>query len=281
MFFAPPEVRSLSKYSEFGAHLGNRDFLIMLAIAIALHAISFGIYSLEPHEKTTIVPVRVLNIKLNSGMAGDELQMPPPASMPGAEPAPPSLSMQNATVLHLPEKSLQAAADKTYKNNSHKPLIEILTNEKLKHRKSEENLFKDRNIFVKPKRYVRESELAYLDKNESKLQGNGTNIAGSREGKEIATKYEQEISMWVTRHQIYPEAAEKAHIEGKTIVRIRIDRNGHIIYSAIDTSSGSAIIDQAVMQMVRDSDPVPRVPDNYPTGRELEFLIPISFTLKK
>jgi len=284
MFFAPPEVKSLSKYSEFGSHLGNKDFGIMVGVAVVLHIISLIIYSLAPHEQTMIIPVRVLNIKLNGGSAdSNDPDMPAPSSMPGYQQpeAPPiTLNTIEQQPAPPPPKSLQATADKTYANAKHKPLIEILSqnNEKRRASKVDDVPLKE-HIFSTPKKYVREAEITHLNTT-SKLPGNGSGITGTKEGQEIVSNYEQEISLWMATHKNYPQAAKEARIEGNAIVRIRINRSGHIIYSAIDTSSGNVMIDQAVIEMVHNSDPVPRVPDNYPEGRELEFLIPVSFKLK-
>lgn len=277
MLFAVPEVKSLSKYSEFGSHLDTRDFGLMVAVAVILHIIIIIIYSMSPREQTMIIPVRVLNIKLSGG-TGDELEMPPPSSMPGYKPGEKPLNID--AMEPLPEKSTQIPADKTGQNSKHKPLIEILAKNKEKKQlnKTLETPLKEQES-VKPKQYVRENEITHLDKKDNS-PGNGSGISGTKEGQEIISHYEQEISLWMANHKNYPEEAKHDRIEGNAVVRIRISRDGHIIYSAIDISSGNAIIDQAVIEMVHNSDPVPHVPDNYPEGKELEFLIPVSFKLK-
>ncbi len=270
MFFRPPEVKSLSQYSEFGSHLHETDFVIMVGLAALLHLIIMGIYSMTPREQPLIIPVRVLNIKLNAGSA--EVDMPKESTMPGAK----AEAQEEQGDKAVPQRSLQVTANKIYSANKHKPLASILAQdrEKRTNEKSLENILSNAQLLAKPKKYVRESDLA------RKGQGNGTSMSGSKYGLEIVRNYEQEISLWMAKHKTYPEAARQQKIEGNAVVRIRINRDGHIIYSAIDTSSGNGMIDEAALAMVRDSDPVPHVPDNYPEGSELEFLIPVSFRLK-
>ena len=277
MLFAPPEVKSLSKYSEFGSHLRNRDFLFMVGLAIVFHIIIVVIYSMEPYEPAMIIPVRVLNIKLNGGGTGID-DLPPPSAMPGYQGAPGEKVNEERTEFRHEKSEQSKAADKAFSGAKQKPLIEILSqdNEKRKHR-HDEILAKERN-FEKPKKYVRDSQLTSLDL--GKEGGNGSGMAGVAGGQEIVRNYEQEISLWMAQHKRYPEAARKRGLEGNAVVRIRIDRDGNIIYSTIDVSSGNSTIDQAVMTMVRDSNPVPHVPENYPQGNQLEFLIPVSFRLE-
>jgi protein TonB len=91
----------------------------------------------------------------------------------------------------------------------------------------------------------------------------------------IRERYEQQISTWVGRHTIYPPDARGR--EGRAVVRMRIDRTGYVRYYAIEQSSGIAAIDAAAIDMVRRANPMPSVPDNYPSGSLIEFLIPITF----
>jgi len=97
---------------------------------------------------------------------------------------------------------------------------------------------------------------------------------------EIVQRYEQAISVWISRNKVYPDEAKRRRIEGSPTVRVRINRQGKVLYHVIERSSGDAFLDQALMNMVKAADPMPAVPENYPQGEELEFLIPVSFSLK-
>lgn len=282
MFFAPPKVKSLSRYSEFGSHLGEKEFLMMIVFAMIAHAIIMALYSMKPHETATIIPVRVLNIKLDAGAAG--LDMPKLSDMPGYVPPPPpdAEAVHNQLKFEAPaEKPTQAAANKIYNNNKQKSLMSVLTQDKERRsvKTTTDKLFTDR-VPSKPRKYVRENEINPFTKS-TKPGGNGTDFAGTAGGTEIVTRYTQQISQWTMMHQIYPDAAKNQGIEGSPTVNVVIDRNGHVISKQIHISSGNALIDQAALDMVRDSDPMPKVPDNYPAGERFGFDLTLTFKLHK
>lgn len=270
MFFAPPEVKSLSRYSDFGSHRTNREFLITFIIALLLHAVIVGIYSMSPREEAMRIPVRVLNIKFSGDSAGEE--QPPGGGNPG-----------NAIETLVPgtgQIGLEASRNtgKTGSGSAKNQVIEILDKNagKKKAARTDDNSSKEQGA-SKPKKYYRDSELD-LERT-GKVQGNGSGIAGSAEGDEIVKRYTQEISLLVEQHKNYPAEIIKQGLEGKTLVRIRINRGGHIVYSAIEVSSGNETIDQMALAMVKDTGAMPPFPDTYHED-EIEFLLPVSFILQ-
>jgi protein TonB len=307
MFFAPPKVKSLSRYSEFGVNLQHRHFMIMLCIALFLHAGIIAIYAIIPGEAVIKIPVRVLNIKLNGGPSSDD--MPTSAMMPGAQEeavqekvAPPEVkhpkdAEDDSEEMH--EHSAQSAVDSAMDEDVAKPkktradanpkAPKLPPVAKVKHTKAkdaDEDVpapKEDDLTFATPKQYVRGDEEA-MGKGKKKLGkqsvgGNGSGMQGEEGGEEVAQRYTQLISIWIEDHKIYPEQAKQAHIEGSGVVRIRINREGHILFSSIDQSTGNAILDQAALAMVKASDPVPAVPGDYPKAELLEYTIPFSFYL--
>lgn len=92
---------------------------------------------------------------------------------------------------------------------------------------------------------------------------------------QIRANYEKVISAWIQQHKIYPASARGR--EGRVILRVRIDRQGYVRYYALEESSGVATLNSAAIDMIRRANPVPAVPENYPAGNLIEFLIPISF----
>lgn len=102
----------------------------------------------------------------------------------------------------------------------------------------------------------------------------GTGVALTPE-QEVRARYEQTISAWIQQHKIYPASARGR--EGRVVLRVRIDRQGYVRYYALEESSGVAMLNSAAIDMVRRANPVPAVPENYPAGNLIEFLIPITF----
>lgn len=287
IFFAPPEVKAISRYSEFGSHLGVRTFGVALGLAVLLHAGIFGMYAMTPHEKVIKVPVRALNINLGATMNDvaplSEQPLQENASLPPPPPKPEALEeqervnakkaqaeLENALNGRQPQEKTSAAKN-AVDSGIHLPAVKKSAREKAEEKKEAARA-------SAPKRYVRESPLDI-----TKAKEGATNTAADAgKPEEIVHRYEQAISEWIKQRQTYPEEAKRRHVEGTALVRVRTNRQGHILYYVIETSTGDAFLDHAAMSMVRASDPVPAVPANYPaTDEVLEFLVPITFKLER
>jgi protein TonB len=144
------------------------------------------------------------------------------------------------------------------------------------------NLPEDAAIAETPHRYVRDYGMpsyAALTQQaaspEGSVSGEGAENTVPTVEEEIRARYEQQISAWIAQHKIYPVDAGDAR--GRVIVRVRVDRQGFVRYYAVEKGSGNSLLDRAAIEMVRRANPVPSVPENYPAGNLIEFLIPITF----
>ncbi len=110
--------------------------------------------------------------------------------------------------------------------------------------------------------------------------GAGSAAGNSDNGSaEVLRRYEQVISLSIQRNKVYPADAKAQGLEGQAVIRIRINRQGTIVYSRIERPTRHASLNAAIAEMIRRSNPVPAVPVNYPAGNLFEFLIPVSFRL--
>jgi TonB family protein len=109
-------------------------------------------------------------------------------------------------------------------------------------------------------------------------EGYGGDIVGSPEGV-IVSKYEQLLSGWINSHRLNQILTLPAGTQGRVVVRLRINRRGYVIFKTIEQSSGLAALDKAAIDVVSRASPVPAVPQEYPGGGQLEFLIPINFVV--
>ena len=94
-----------------------------------------------------------------------------------------------------------------------------------------------------------------------------------------AVQYEQLLHAWLERHKRYPRQAKRLRIEGRGLLRIRIDRDGRAQLIALEQRTGNRMLDQAALEMARRADPFPPVPKSY-SRRELEFIVPVAFVLR-
>lgn len=248
--------------------MAHKHFIIMLGLATLIHATIIGIYAMAPHQKVIQIPVRALNIKLgdDGGVVDTPAAAPPPPAAPKEAPAQeqPSSKPSSPVVINQPHTHSKYTSGVT--DNSRRTRAE-----------SQPRNLAEEGSLTTPKKYVRENE---YESGAGTGKHTGRSVAGTPEGDAIIQRYEQTISLWMAQHKTYPEMAKLQHIEGDAIVRIRISRNGQILESSIDHSSGNSIIDGAVLDMVRASNPGPAVPDDYPDGAQVEFLIPVSFRLQ-
>lgn len=215
--------------------------------ALILHAILWISWQLMPDVETVVVPVRALSIRL-----GESEDLAP--SVPAAA----GESRSQATTEHpLAEMApaAQATPPSAEKNSVAAPKV-----------------MQPQDDEKTAKRYVRKAP--------SKAQGSVYGDSTADEA-ELLSRYEQMISGAIHRYRVYPAEARRTNLQGDGVVRVRINRKGKILYYAIEHSTGSDLLDQAMLAMVRQANPVPPVPIGYPAGTLVEFLIPVSFALQR
>lgn len=83
----------------------------------------------------------------------------------------------------------------------------------------------------------------------------------------------------LARHKHYPTEAFSKGEEGTVLVNFTIDRSGHLIDSRIGQSSGSALLDHEVIDLLNRSQPFPPLPSDYSDGPRINLTIPIRFSL--
>lgn len=59
------------------------------------------------------------------------------------------------------------------------------------------------------------------------------------------------ISAWLAAHKTYPAEARERGEEGNVSVRFTVDRYGRVTAAAIVKASGSALLDDAALEMLR------------------------------
>lgn len=90
--------------------------------------------------------------------------------------------------------------------------------------------------------------------------------------------YAQMLLSWLAAHKRYPSAAIRQNQQGECVLRLTIHRNGKVIDSSIERSSGHAMLDREALAMVRRANPFPPAPSDLIADEQI-FLIPVAFTL--
>ncbi len=79
------------------------------------------------------------------------------------------------------------------------------------------------------------------------------------------------------RHKRYP--AERSRKGAEIVVSFVLDRFGHVLSTSIVKGSGDAAFDEAALEMVRRSDPLPQPPPAV-ADEGLNFTLPVIFKVK-
>jgi protein TonB len=58
---------------------------------------------------------------------------------------------------------------------------------------------------------------------------------------------------WLASRKTYPEEARRRGEEGRVTVRFTVDRSGRVVEAAIVSASGSALLDEAALGLLRQA----------------------------
>ncbi len=265
-------------YSEYLAiqekyALKRREFMppfsVMMTIAFSLHLLAIIIWSLLPAPVDVTPPFRALHLKFGSPTGTVHNAASSGNATAAALDA--ALAQASAPKPSPPITRPDASAPKSLVNNAparteRKPNLSALAPAS------------GRQSIAAFRSGLPGTNVGKASAGEGVAFGSpmGTDASG---GEEVARRYEQMLSGWIMQHRIYPLEAEREGIEGTAILRIRINRGGVIQFVSIERSAGNPLLDAAVIQTARASNPVPAVPVAYPGGDLLEFKIAIEFKL--
>jgi protein TonB len=93
------------------------------------------------------------------------------------------------------------------------------------------------------------------------------------------SSYQAQVLAHLQRFRVYPPEAKNAGIRGTATVRFSLASSGSVISSSLSGGSGSSVLDQAALAMVRRASPFPAIPPSL--GRShMDFAAPVRFDLR-
>lgn len=107
----------------------------------------------------------------------------------------------------------------------------------------------------------------------------GTNGSGDHGLAGLDPVYVRRFLASLDRHKHYPRAARARRLEGTTLLWMRMDRSGEVLATKVQESSGHGVLDQAVLQAVRDANPLPPLPAS-DARAQVELVVPIAFRMR-
>ena len=96
---------------------------------------------------------------------------------------------------------------------------------------------------------------------------------------EINADWRGALDTWLRGHRHYPEEARRRGDQGLVLVHFSIDRQGHVSDAELVRGSGSALLDDAVLAMLRNA-VVPAFPAGMAQDR-VALTVQIRFALEQ
>jgi len=96
----------------------------------------------------------------------------------------------------------------------------------------------------------------------------------------ILRDYGAIVSNAVAKRKVYPRLALNRRWQGTAELKLQVAADGNIKALSVAHSSGFEILDDQAMKMVKDSMPLPSLPDAL-RGREFALDIPVAFKLQE
>jgi protein TonB len=104
-------------------------------------------------------------------------------------------------------------------------------------------------------------------------------LSSTKVSPEVVRKWQMTINNHLNQFKRYPPQAREHAEKGTVKVAFVLDSGGHIVSSHIVTSSGSAILDQETLDLLKRAEPYP-LPPAGTSGQDLFLQIPISYALR-
>lgn len=92
-------------------------------------------------------------------------------------------------------------------------------------------------------------------------------------------QWSNRIAVLLERNKRYPATARARREEGTTRVAFVLDRQGRLVSSRIEQSSGIAALDQEALDLLRRAQPFPALPAEV-TDTQISLTVPIKFALR-
>lgn len=93
----------------------------------------------------------------------------------------------------------------------------------------------------------------------------------------VRVTWEKELAVHLNKHKRYPANGRRRNVQ--VLVRFTIDRLGHVLAASVVTGSGDASFDEAALDMLHRSDPVPPPPPLV-ADEGLSFTLPVIFRVR-
>jgi protein TonB len=92
-------------------------------------------------------------------------------------------------------------------------------------------------------------------------------------------RWQSSVVSKLNRFKRYPDAASRRGIKGMAIVRFTVDRTGRVVASDLMQNSGSSVLDEEAVALLKRVSPLPAPPESLPDAL-LQIDVPLWFGMK-
>jgi protein TonB len=96
---------------------------------------------------------------------------------------------------------------------------------------------------------------------------------------EAVDNYLSRLSRHLGRFYEYPRRARRLGQEGTPVLVFSFNRQGQLLSYQLANASGHALLDDAALAMLKQAEPLPKVPADM-TGRSFSYALPVRFQLR-
>lgn len=262
---------------------GRSEFFAFFALSLLLHVVALTVAGRSnvalPEVRTDTILFRFDRLAPNPAAPEENATAPRPApassaSSPsgGAAPAPAARAEPRPVVAESEAAVAESAVERVVDNVA-EPVSEPVPEPS---ERSREPVTKN-DVADDPQ----DERVASLPRNSSSSTEQQRPDAAAADAKfeQVRASYEQALSAWLDRHKYYPSHLRRRKLEGAGEMRIRIDRDGTVLYAAMDRSLPHSLLDEVALDWAERANPFPDVPETI-SGSSYEFLVPVEFTIR-
>lgn len=267
-----------------------RYWLLAILSAMSIHVFAFGMYTLKhPHSLQLAPPVNEAGIEIDISML-DATTMEKQQAAAASEPMTDIEEQTAVTEVQQPHIEPVPLEQKRPKTETIKPLQQTDIKKAVNTAQPADQLELNPRTSEK---LAATAELAEQAATDSKKQLEKTQIAEQGETAESSSVSSQAaaalqqaaqqtyfnlLARTLAETKRYPSISRRRGEQGVVQLFFIILRDGNISESRIDASSGYERLDQAVMEMLDNAQPLPAFPEEM-SQQQLEVKVPIAFEL--
>lgn len=130
------------------------------------------------------------------------------------------------------------------------------------------------NLAIKAESIVSSNKKVTMNNQSTSLNKEAINTSFAYKKNYAAT-----LLTWLEKHKEYPRMARSRRQQGTVIVYFIVDRDGIIITSRIEQTSGYSALDDEALKMLARAQPLPGIPNDI-EGNSLALVVPVEFFIR-